>query len=298
MGVPITTGTFGPGLAVATGTAADATALPGSHIEMVAVGRRLCSCSNKPWRFDKHKQFGHCQTMKDGPDIARTAAMIGDPARANMIMALMSGMSLTSNELAREAGITPSTASGHLSQLEACGLIVSRKQGRYRYITLANSDVAHAVEALVTVAARAGHLRTRPGPKNDRMREARTCYDHLAGRLAVQLFEHWLTAGVIERQGEDVVLTGSAAAFLARIGLQIAPLAHQRRPLCRTCMDWSERRNHLGGSMGAAVLSIVINRRWAGRVASTRTIQFSPSGEDAFVAWFSGQLPPQKLQAV
>ena len=125
--------------------------------------------------------------MKDGPDISKIAAMIGDPARANMLMALMSGMSLTSNELAREAGITASTASGHLSQLEASGLVISRKQGRYRYVSLAGADVAHAVEALVTVAARAGHLRTRPGPRDDIMREARTCYDHLAGRVAVQL---------------------------------------------------------------------------------------------------------------
>src|ERR1041385_5601856 len=116
--------------------------------------------------------------MKDGPDIARTAAMMGDPARANMLMALMSGTSLTAAELAREAGVSPSTASGHLSQLQASRLVVGRKQGRHRYFALADTDVAHAIEALVTVAARAGHLRTRPGPKNDAMRQARTCYDH------------------------------------------------------------------------------------------------------------------------
>lgn len=235
--------------------------------------------------------------MKDGPDITKIAAMIGDPARANMLMALMSGMSLTSNELAREAGITASTASGHLSQLEASGLVTSRKQGRYRYVSLAGADVAHAVEALVTVAARAGHLRTRPGPRNDIMREARTCYDHLAGRVAVQLFERWLAAGILEWRAEEVVLTGSAANFLASIGLDIVQLARQRRPLCRTCIDWSERRNHLGGSVGAAILSTVIDRRWASRVASTRTIRFSRSGENAFVAWFSGTSPADELRA-
>jgi DNA-binding transcriptional ArsR family regulator len=99
--------------------------------------------------------------MKDGPDISKTAAMMGDPARSNMLMALMSGMSLTSAELAREAGVTPSTASGHLTQLESSGLVTSRKQGRHRYFKLADADVAHAVEALVTIAARAGHLRSR-----------------------------------------------------------------------------------------------------------------------------------------
>src|SRR5437868_6663849 len=101
------------------------------------------------YRIDERGLLGHRQTMKDGPDISKTAAMMGNPARANMLMALMSGMSLTSNELAREAGVTPSTASGHLSQLEACGLVNSRRQGRCRYFNLADVDVAHAVEALV-----------------------------------------------------------------------------------------------------------------------------------------------------
>ena len=137
--------------------------------------------------------------MKDGPDISVTAAMMGDPARANMIMALMSGLSLTAAELAREAGVTASTASGHLAKLESSGLITSTKQGRYRYFGIAEPDVAHAVEALVTVAARVGHLRTRPGPKDEAMRRARSCYDHLAGRLAVDLFECWVSLRVLRR---------------------------------------------------------------------------------------------------
>ncbi|MGB3556893.1 MAG: winged helix-turn-helix domain-containing protein, partial [Jannaschia sp.] len=142
--------------------------------------------------------------MKEGPDISKVASMMGDPARANMLMALMSGMALTAKELAREAGVTPSTASTHLTQLEASGLVRSRKQGRFRYIDLADTDVAQAVEALVTVAARAGHMRTRPGPKNDKMRAARSCYDHLAGRVAVDLFTRWVGAGILEWRGEEV----------------------------------------------------------------------------------------------
>lgn len=226
--------------------------------------------------------------MKDGPDIAKTAAMMGDPARGNMLMALMSGMSLTSNELAREAGVTPSTASGHLSQLEACGLVNSRRQGRCRYFNLADADVAHAVEALVTIAARAGHLRTRPGPKNDSMREARTCYDHLAGRVAVQLFEHWLSLGILQWQADEARLGATAAEFLGSIGLDMSQLESQRRPLCRTCIDWSERRNHLGGSVGAAIFSKLIDSGWACPADGARTIKFSRHGEKAFVAWYSG----------
>jgi DNA-binding transcriptional ArsR family regulator len=226
--------------------------------------------------------------MKDGPDIAKTAAMMGDPARANMLMALMSGMSLTSNELAREAGVTPSTASGHLSQLEASGLVTSRKQGRYRYFKLADVDVAHAVEALVTIAARAGHLRTRPGPNNDAMREARACYDHMAGRAAVELFERWLKAGILQWKGDEVCLSQSGRAKLAQIGIDVTQLEDLRRPLCRTCIDWSERRHHLGGSVGAAVLSKLIKQGWASRVEGARTIRFRRNGETAFVAWYSG----------
>lgn len=226
--------------------------------------------------------------MKDGPNIAKTAAMMGDPARANMLMALMSGMALTSNELAREAGITPSTASGHLSQLEASGLVTSQKQSRYRYYWLANVDVAHAVEALVTVAARAGHLRTRPGPKNDAMREARTCYDHMAGRAAVELFERWLKSGILLWKGNEVCVSQSGRGKLAQIGINVAQMEHLRRPLCRTCIDWSERRHHLGGSVGAAVLSKLIEQGWASRVESARTIRFRRNGEKAFVAWSLG----------
>src|ERR1700730_2853676 len=124
--------------------------------------------------------------MKDGPDISIVAAMIGDPARANILMALMSGLSLTAAELAREAGVTPSTTSGHVAKLTANGLIVGTRKGRYRHFRIADP-----------VAARVGHMRTRPGPKDTAMRHARSCYDHLAGRLAVDLFEHWVSLHVL-----------------------------------------------------------------------------------------------------
>ena len=227
--------------------------------------------------------------MKDGPDISIAASMIGDPARANMVMALMSGMALTASELAREAGVTLSTASGHLAKLEASGLVLGTRQGRHRYFRIADIDVAHAVEALVTVAARAGHLRTRPGPKNEAMRQARSCYDHLAGHLAVSLFEDWVAARVLVWRGEAVQLTTKGQRFLADRGIDVAALEKGRRPLCRTCIDWSERRNHLGGSLGAAVLSQVLERGWATREPGARTIRFAPAGEKRFVAWYAHQ---------
>ena len=226
--------------------------------------------------------------MKDGPDISKIASMMGDPARANMLMALMSGMALTSKELASEAGVTPSTASTHLAQLESCGLVRGRKQGRFRYFDLADTDVAHAVEALVTVAARAGHLRTRPGPRDDKMREARSCYDHLAGRLAVKIFDRWVASGILEWRKDEVVLTDQGQAFLTERGIDVGALQRQRRPLCRTCIDWSERKNHLGGSLGAAVFALMLNKGWARRETGARTIVIGPRKEKDLIAWYEG----------
>ena len=128
--------------------------------------------------------------MKEGPSIAPVAALAGDPARANMLSALLAGKALTASELANEAGVTVQTASSHLSKLESGGLIAGVKQGRHRYFRLADPDVARMLETIMGVAARAGHLRTRPGPSDPAMRHARVCYDHLAGELAVQMFDY------------------------------------------------------------------------------------------------------------
>jgi DNA-binding transcriptional ArsR family regulator len=224
--------------------------------------------------------------MKDGPDISQTASMMGDPARANMIMALMSGLSLTASELAREAGVTPATGSGHLGKLEACGLVVATKQGRHRYFRLADADVAHAVEALTTIASRVGHLRSRPGPKDAALRHARSCYDHLAGQVAVDLFDHWVSKQVLAWHGDQVELTRKGARLLGARGIDVAALDNKKRPLCRSCLDWSERRNHLGGGVGAAILSLVGDKGWAVREEGARAIAFSRRGETNFVAWY------------
>lgn len=225
--------------------------------------------------------------MKYGPDISGIADLIGDPARSNMVMALMSGLSLTAAELAREAGVTPSTATGHLNKLESSGLITGRKQGRNRYFRIADPDVAHVVEALITVAARVGRMRARPGPKDEEMRHARSCYDHLAGRLAVDLFEHWIACRVLRWRGKLVHLTGTGRRLLTERGIEIGALERKRRPLCRTCIDWSERQHHLGGTVGAAILTRAVESGWAVREARSRTVSFSAMGEKKFIEWYS-----------
>ncbi len=225
--------------------------------------------------------------MKAGPDIALVASLLGDPARANMLTALMSGRALTASELASEAGVTPQTASAHLAKLEQGGLVVPRKQGRHRYFQLTGEDIAEVLEGLMGLAARVGHLRTRTGPKDPALRRARVCYDHLAGDLGVQLFDALEARGQIAVDGESVALTESGKAFADEFGIDLAAIGGKRRPLCKACLDWSNRRNHLAGGLGAALLARFYALGWAKREPDSRIVAFSPEGEKAFASMFA-----------
>ncbi len=225
--------------------------------------------------------------MKEGPDIARLAALIGDPGRANMLTALMTGKALTATELATEAGVTVQTASSHLARLEAGGLIVPSRSGRHKYFTLADAEVAAMLEALMGLAARRGHLRSRPGPSDPGLRQARICYNHLAGDLGVQMHDHLVAQRLITPQDGGLHLTPDGHAFAAAFGIDIAGLSRQRRPLCKSCLDWSERRAHLAGSLGQAMLEQICARGWASRSPDSRAIHFTPPGLAAFQALFA-----------
>lgn len=220
--------------------------------------------------------------MKDGPDIARVAALIGDPARANMLTALMSGRALTATELAAEAGVTPQTASSHLARLTEGGLLKQHKQGRHKYLALAGDEIGRLLELLMGVAAGAGHLCSRTGPADPALRHARVCYNHLAGDLGTQLFDALMARGFIARHGAELRLTETGRPFARAFGIDLAALSTGRAPLCRECLDWSERRAHLAGSLGRALLARVESLGWAGRVEGSRVIRFSSAGEVAF----------------
>lgn len=219
--------------------------------------------------------------MKHGPDIAQTAAAIGDPARANMLSALMHGAALTATELAYEAGVTKQTASSHLSRLTEAGLLAVEQQGRHRYFRIANEDVASVIEALAGLAARKRPLRTRPGPAEPAMRRARVCYDHLAGELGVGLYEG-LTRGRLLKvtDGTPSVTKRGVEAF-AELGIDVEALRAGARPVCRACLDWSVRRNHLAGALGAALLTKIYDLGWAKRARDSRVVVFSDRGETA-----------------
>lgn len=225
--------------------------------------------------------------MKEGPDIAHTAALIGDPARANMLTALMSGKALTVSELAEEAGVTIQTASSHLSKLDAGGLLRPRKQGRHKYFSLASDEVAHVLEGLMGLAAGAGHLRKRTGPKDAELREARVCYNHLAGDMGTRMFDSLMNQGLLALEGEDLELTASGAAFAEDLQIDLDALRSARAPLCRECLDWSERRSHLAGSLGRAFLTRFEELSWARRDQKTRVVTFSKTGAKKFEDLFA-----------
>jgi DNA-binding transcriptional ArsR family regulator len=230
--------------------------------------------------------------MKAGPDIAMVASLVGDPARANMLTALLSGRALTASELSQEAGITPQTASSHLSKLEAGGLIEQEKQGRHRYYRLADPDVGGVLEGLAALAARAGHMRVRTGPKDPALRHARVCYDHLAGDLGVQMLDSLRRQKLVRQHKHDIELTTEGARFLdSALQIDAETLAHPRRPVCKACLDWSERRHHLAGTLGAALLRRFTELKWAARdpTPGSRVVQFTRQGERRFVALFGDE---------
>ncbi len=222
--------------------------------------------------------------MREGPTVAPLAALIGDPARANMLTALMDGRALTVTELAAAAGIALPTASEHLSKLESAGLLVADKQGRHRYFRLSGSDVADVLEGLMGLAQRTGATRTRTGPKDPALREARVCYDHLAGEKGVALFDGLVRQGFLST-ADAPELTEPGRGFFAGLGFDLQQLQRGRRPLCRHCLDWSERRGHLGGSLGAEALSWIVAQGWASREPG-RVVRFTAAGAAAFAATF------------
>ena len=219
--------------------------------------------------------------MKHGPSIAGVAALIGDPARANMLQALMQGAALTATELALEAGVTKQTASSHLAKLSEARLVAVQKGGRHRYYRLFDAEVAWLLESLMGVADRAGFGRVRPGPKEPALRRARVCYDHLAGDMGVEVFDamlggEWLSGG----EGELAVTATGVEAF-ARLGIDVAALRGGSRAVCRPCLDWSARRHHLAGALGAALLDRIFALGWARRSPDSRVVIFTSAGEAA-----------------
>jgi DNA-binding transcriptional ArsR family regulator len=208
--------------------------------------------------------------------LAEVAALLGDPGRAGMTTALWDGTARPAGELARIAGVTPATASAHLAKLVAGGLLRVEPRGRHRYYRLAGPQVAHALESLAMLLP--PHTAAEEQGRANPLRPARLCYDHVAGRLGVALSDALVARRLVLLRDDAYALPAAGRRWFERFGIAIAPLEQGRRPLLRSCIDWTERREHLGGALGAGLATHLLERDWIRRERGKRTLIVTADG--------------------
>jgi DNA-binding transcriptional ArsR family regulator len=213
--------------------------------------------------------------------MAEIAALAGDPARANMLVRLMDGRALTASELAYASYVSAQTASGHLAKLTTSGLLTVEKQGRHRYYRLATADVARMIEQIMIVAGDPAPRMPRIGPAQHALMDARTCYDHVAGKLGVGLADTLLKRRHVVFSEDGGEVTRSGERFLARLAIDAGAVAGQR-PYCRACLDWTERRPHIAGKLGTAMARQFFARKWIERQRDGRALTITPAGKRMF----------------
>jgi DNA-binding transcriptional ArsR family regulator len=222
--------------------------------------------------------------------VSRVAAAIGEPARARMLCCLMDGHARTSTELAIVAEVSPSTASVHLQKLEEQRLVRVAAQGKHRYYSIGGPDVARLLEGLTVFAGDAARrVKFVPNTPN-RLRTARTCYDHLAGTLGVALHDRMTTMGWIEMDSERASsaydLSAAGARAFAALGVDVEAMRAMRRRFAYACLDWSERRPHVGGALGAALLGVALRRKWVVQDLDSRAVEVTAYGRREMAARF------------
>jgi DNA-binding transcriptional ArsR family regulator len=222
----------------------------------------------------------HCERT-GSLDLAGLAGLLADGTRASFCLALLDGRAWTAAELARHAGVAAPTATGHLNLLVAGGLLTQERQGRHRYVRLASAEVAALIENLAAMAP-PRHEAPRSltvASRHQALARARTCYDHLAGELGVQITQAMTRRGLLELD-RGLALTDEGARWFAALGIALPPAT--RRPLVRSCLDWTERRPHLAGAAGAALCGHAMNRRWITRIGTGRAVALTAAGREAF----------------
>jgi DNA-binding transcriptional ArsR family regulator len=216
------------------------------------------------------------------PAVAEVAALVGNPARANILIALANGRALTASELAYVAGVSPPTASEHLARLTAANLLSVARQGRHSYFRLSSPKIARMIESIMVVAAD-GPQRYRPRWNGDeQLRTARTCYDHIAGRLGVALADSLAQHRHVLLTDDGGMLTRAGENYLTDFGVRLDAIKEGRRTFCRPCLDWSERRPHLAGALGAAFADRCFDLGWIARIRDSRALKIPPVGERGF----------------
>jgi DNA-binding transcriptional ArsR family regulator len=229
--------------------------------------------------------------MPDEPDFAGVAAIVGDPARARMLTELLGGLAMTATELALAGEVAPSTASVHLARLVDAGLLAVERQGLHRSFRLAAPEASELVEGLAAfTATRGAGAGRRFGPRDPALRAARVCYDHLAGARGVELFDRLRGIGALA--GDDgCALTAGGEVRVASLGIDLDVLRRSRRVFSRPCLDWSERRPHLGGALGAALFARMLELDWVTRAAGSRAVRFTARGERGCAEFLAPELP-------
>lgn len=229
--------------------------------------------------------------MNDGPSIASLGALIGQPARADMLVLLLDGRGRTATELADAAGITRSTASSHLTQLVDGGLVQVNRQGRHRYFRLASPEIVDTLKTLLAITSTPDTPERQFGPRPTAMRHARMCYDHMAGSLGIGVVDSLVKSGALIENGSEFQLTPAGERLLNDFGVDVNAARRRRRHFARTCIDWSERRPHLAGALGAAIADRLFELNWIEREPEGRTLHITPAGHEGLASTFGVEMP-------
>ena len=224
------------------------------------------------------------------PAVSEIAALVGNPGRANILMALIDGRALTASELSYIAGVSPQTTSEHLAMLREAKLLAMTKQGRHSYFRLGSPQVARMIEGIMVVAADAPQRYRPRWSGGDQLRTARTCYDHIAGRLGVGLTDALTRQEHIVLSEDGGMVTRAGEKYLVDFGVQLEDLRRGRRAFCRPCIDWSERRPHLAGALGTALAERCFELGWITRIRDSRALKISAKGEKGFSEVFGVSL--------
>jgi DNA-binding transcriptional ArsR family regulator len=216
------------------------------------------------------------------PNIVEVASLIGDTSRGAMLMCLLGGKALPASELARAARITPQTASSHLAKMVEGRLLVHESHGRHRYYRLASAEVGQALEALNSIAPPKPVRSLRESEQSKALQFARTCYDHIAGEVGVTLTDKMLELSLITKVDRDFVVTEDGANWFVDFGINLNSIGRGRRHFARQCLDWSERRYHMAGALGAAVTSRLFELEWIVRIPGGRAVRVTNSGFRGF----------------
>ena len=225
--------------------------------------------------------------MSTKSNVAMIASLVSEPSRAAILTVLLDGRFHTASELAHMAGIKPQTASFHLAKMTEAQVVTVEKQGRHRYFGIQNPEVARVMESLLSIAPPVQIKSFKQASENKAIRLARTCYDHLAGHLGVQIMDSLIEKGLLSEGQDTLHVTEKGEAFFTDFQIDLTQIQKKRRSFSHKCLDWSERRHHLAGALGSALLDRLLTLHWIERLPTTRAIRITADGKRGFKEVFS-----------